>query len=342
MRISADPSIRTTVAGWAAGIANTLLEHGIDRGVMWNDLGWSGNECVRARSGRVATESVLRLWRLGQCHVGEHFGLSVARHVNPRTFDLLGASIWYSRSLRDAFERIARYSQLIHRTGRLVLQTHGDTFELRFLVRVEEKEFAPDIAIDAFVGALCVIVRQIHSATMNPVCVRLERAAPGRMDYFTTLFRSDLTFGATNNALLFPLDAVDEPLPGSLPAVASQIDRMIEKRLRELELTDTRLLVTGKILEKMRRGDLTLEGIAREMGISARNLQFLLSRDGTSYGVLLRELRKEIALARLEDDSRTIRDVGASIGFAEASSFTRAFRDWFGVTPVEYRRKFNH
>ena len=342
MRISADPLSRTTVAGWAVAMVNTLLEHGVDRGVIWGDLGWSGDELAREKSGRVPTESVLRLWRLGERHVGEHFGLSVAGLVNPKTFDLLGASIWYSRNLRDAFGRIAKYSHLIHRTGRVVLHPRGVTFELRFLMRSEERDLAPDIAIHAFVASLCVIVRQIHFASTNPLSVELQRPAPGCVDRFEKLFRGSVVFGAANNTLSFPLDIMDEPLPGSHPAFACEIDRMIEKHLLEFGIIDTRFLVTAKILERMRSGDLSLAGIAQEMGITARYLQFLLAGDGASYGTLLRDLRKEMAVAWLEDSSLTIRDVGASLGFAEASSFARAFRDWFGVAPAEYRRKFSH
>lgn len=339
LRMSADPSIRTTGAGWAAAVANALVEHGADRRAVWNDLGWGGDGSAWGRSDRVATESVLRLWQQGERHVGEHFGLLVAHWVTPRTFDLLGASVWYSRSLRDAFSRIAKYSQLIHRTGQLVVCAQPDSCELRFLVKAEERGFVPDIAIDAFVAAVCIIVRQIHSASVSPLRVELERRAPGCTDSFTKLFGCDVLFGAAANSIRFPGFILDEPLPGSHPSVASTFDRMIEERLQELGVMDTRFLVTRKVLEHMRSGDLGLGRIARELGISARNLQFLLAKDGTSYGALLRELRKEVALARLEDDSLSIREVGISVGFAEASSFVRAFRKWFGVPPSVYRRR---
>lgn len=334
-----DPLIRTTGAGWAAAVANALVEHGADRYVVWNDLGWDCNGPARTGSDRVPTKSVLRLWQQGERHVGEHFGLEVAQWITPRTFGLLGASVWYSHNLRDAFSRIARYSPMIHRTGQLVVRSQPDSCELRFLVRAEERSFVPEVAIDAFLAAVCILVRQIHSASVNPLHVALERRAPQCRDSFTRLFGCDVLFEAPLNSISFPGCILDEPLPGSHPGVASSFDRIIEEHLKELGYANTLFLVRHKVLEHMGRGDLSLGKIAREMGITTRNLQFLLAKDGTSYGALLRELRKEVALAGIRNDSLSIREVGISVGFAEASSFVRTFRKWFGVPPSVYRRR---
>jgi AraC-like DNA-binding protein len=33
-----------------------------------------------------------------------------------------------------------------------------------------------------------------------------------------------------------------------------------------------------------------------------------------------------------------VKQVAALVGFTNAKSFARAFRDWFGMSPTEYRR----
>lgn len=337
---NANPLIRTTAVGWVMTVVNTLLAYGVDRRIVLEELKWSpGEPAMLERSRRVPTESVLRLWHLGERYIGEQFGLMVASQVTPKTFDLLGAAIWFSRSLRDAFGRIAKYSHLIHGAGRMLTRQRGDTFELSFMRKSRERKFAPDVAIDAFSASLCAIVRQIYCASTAPVKVELQRPAPQCLEHFERAFCRNVTFGAANNVISFPLNIMDELLPGSDPAFACEIGRMIEKRLLDLGMIDVRYLVTTKILERMTSRNFSLDDIAKEMGVTARNVQFLLAEEGTCYGALLRDLRKEMALAWLEDRSLTIRAVGASLGFAEASSFARAFRDWFGISPAECRRR---
>jgi AraC-like DNA-binding protein len=338
VNISADPLVRTTAAGWAISVINTLLEHDVDPGLIKEAVGWGGDAPPCDLNGRMSATGVLRLWSIGETRVGEHFGLEVGRRVNPKTLDLLGASIWYSGTIREAFARLAKYSQLIHRTGRTVLHARGRALELRFHIAPDERDRAPAVALDAFVAAVCCIVQQIHYASTKPLEVLLQRQAPLCADRYDDLFGVRVAFGAPCNALVFDAGVVDEPLSGSQRVFACEIDRMIERHLRGLGIIDARALVSARILERMRGGELSLSTIAREMGTTSRNVQWLLAADGTSYSALLRELRQEMALAALADASLTIQEAGASLGFAESSSFTRAFRSWFGVAPAVYRR----
>jgi len=86
--------------------------------------------------------------------------------------------------------------------------------------------------------------------------------------------------------------------------------------------------------------DLTVAAVAHAHGISARYVQLLLSRRGTTFGEWVRARRLSAAAAMLSDPAKrfiTISAIAARWGFSDHSHFTRAFRAAYGVTPREWR-----
>jgi AraC-like DNA-binding protein len=51
------------------------------------------------------------------------------------------------------------------------------------------------------------------------------------------------------------------------------------------------------------------------------------------------EGRFEIARQMLEDSAMEVSQIAASLDYADASAFTRAFRRWSGTTPAVWRTK---
>jgi len=50
-------------------------------------------------------------------------------------------------------------------------------------------------------------------------------------------------------------------------------------------------------------------------------------------------VRQEQAMHLLRRTARPVKQVAQAVGFRSEKSFARAFRDWTGESPAEYRRK---
>ena len=89
-------------------------------------------------------------------------------------------------------------------------------------------------------------------------------------------------------------------------------------------------------------GDLCLERIAERQGISARYLNKLFAREGSSAARWIRMRRLERCRQDIESPDfvhRSISDIAFSHGFNDTSTFNRAFKAHFGMTPRSLRAK---
>jgi AraC-like DNA-binding protein len=71
--------------------------------------------------------------------------------------------------------------------------------------------------------------------------------------------------------------------------------------------------------------------------MTPRNLHRKLQKEETTFKQLLTEVRKDLAQQYIKDRSKTLTEISFLLGFAEVSSFSRAYKSWTGHPPSEER-----
>ncbi|NQZ31822.1 MAG: AraC family transcriptional regulator ligand-binding domain-containing protein [Oceanospirillaceae bacterium] len=84
------------------------------------------------------------------------------------------------------------------------------------------------------------------------------------------------------------------------------------------------------------------ELLAKNFNISSQTLRRKLKTEGTSYGKIKDDIRRDIAIEKLSANTLSIATIARSLGFSESRSFTRAFYKWTGHTPSDYKDIYNH
>jgi AraC-like DNA-binding protein len=113
------------------------------------------------------------------------------------------------------------------------------------------------------------------------------------------------------------------------------VDTQVEMSSRKRSISSARL--KNVISEVIRLGDPTLPSAAARLGISRRSLQRHLEIQELTYSDLVDEVRYEIARSLLATTELDVAEIGATLGYRDPSSFSRAFMRWAGVSPREYR-----
>jgi len=83
-----------------------------------------------------------------------------------------------------------------------------------------------------------------------------------------------------------------------------------------------------------------LEDVASSLHMTAVTLRRRLAEEcGMTYSDLRDAARREAALEMVSDSQTKFEGIASELGFAEYSTFHRAFRRWTGSSPTEYREQ---
>jgi AraC-like DNA-binding protein len=329
------PPSPSTIASWSATIVRALDAAGVDGRRLAEEAGIDP-ALLREPNARVPRAALTRLWQLAVEATGDPaFGLAAARFVTQTTFHALGYAVLASATVKEAFERIIRYRRLIGDILQLDLVEAGDRY--RFVIDVSARPGVPDQAVDA---AAAVCVRQARAlradSDFNPLAVLLARPAPADVEPYRRTFRTPIAFDQKINALEYERAALEEPLPSAHAELARQNDAVIVGYLARLSLAGVSSRVQQALLESLPDGAPSKQAIARRLGMSPRSLQRHLAAEGTSFKEVLSEARIDLARSYLAGGRASVTDVAFVLGFADTSTFSRAFKRWTGTSPSEY------
>src|SRR5262249_7981625 len=91
------------------------------------------------------------------------------------------------------------------------------------------------------------------------------------------------------------------------------------------------------IIRRLPDGEPRRDEIAAELCMSERTLQRRLEDEETSFGQLLDDTRRGLAEQYLRRLHLSLAPAAYLLGFTDQSSFFRACKRWFDVSPGQYR-----
>lgn len=139
--------------------------------------------------------------------------------------------------------------------------------------------------------------------------------------------------------LVFDTSLLDATSIDTDDALLQRLQPLAEQMLTTLSARpqsgQTMREMTSKLIQG---GSACIEDVAKALTVSPRTLQRRLEAEGTSFGEVWDESRRQVACKHLRNPKIAIKEVAYMLGFSEPSTFYRAFRRWTGATPMDYRR----
>ena len=83
----------------------------------------------------------------------------------------------------------------------------------------------------------------------------------------------------------------------------------------------------------------SLEEVSRRLNMSSRTVERRLHEEGSSLRAIKDALRRDLALSRMQKSDQSVARIATSLGYADTSTFFRAFTAWTGCSPTVYRRR---
>ncbi len=242
---------------------------------------------------------------------------------------------FYARDYRDGLARTARFKRLCT-PEQLHFTEEDNTFTIRTgWLHATGPE--PMIATEVAFACLMELGRRGTGRHLTPHWVELTCSAPNS-DVHRAYFGCEIHYGASQNALVLKTADLDHPFPGHNPELLEMLTPVLASALDEIQAhSSIREQVKIVLKRGLPSGRPELSEVARDLAMSERTLQRRITEEAATFRELLMEARQELGRQLLSDPSATIDEVACLLGYQDTSSFYRAFRDWEGVTPSQWR-----
>jgi AraC-like DNA-binding protein len=321
-------------------IRDVYMKSGFKVESWYNDYGVSSDQFDRA-GGRFPHEISSIIWDRVESESRDRFiGLHLAETTSFPTNHLLYYMTSCSGTLRMALKQLETYCQLLSDACKIALVVEGR--QARLIIDLHHLSIpATGQQMDFWLMVFTRHIASLVTSRFAPICVRFKHEKSGSSDEHRRLFNCRIAFSQAENSIVFPADVLDWPIASGNDAIfemlAAQADAQLS-RLRNASIVDrvkrefTSMLGEGRSLDK------DINQLASSITMHPRTLQRKLAAENTSYSQILDKYRKEVGLGKLTNTNDSIADIASDLGYADCSTFYRAFKRWTAMTPGEYRQ----
>jgi AraC-like DNA-binding protein len=288
--------------------------------------------------GRVPHRAMMALWEAAVEETGDaSLGIHVAEAAPVASFGVHAYALLSSPSLREAYRRGCRYQRLIHEATTLEFEEGASDGILHHSLPGGRP--VPRHPAEFLVTVWVRLGRLVAGTDWTPSLVSFAHSEPGDISEHARVFGAPIRFASVRTALHVPNAVLDTPNPRADEGLADLLDDHATLLLARVPHSPTVAGRVGALLAAAFAGcDVpTAEHVARDLALSVRSLHRGLREEGTTFRELLDRLRHERSAELLADPRLSIAEIGYLLGFAEISSFYRAFKRWSGQTPAEFR-----
>ena len=308
---------------------------GCDPASVLAESGWSPALLDDPESA-VPFASLGRLLAVAASRTGcEHIGLLVGQQAGPASLGALGYAARHAPDVRSGLRLIVRqFAQ--HDRGGVVTLSEGPTVAtLGYRIRLPAVPGSAQIN-DGAMAIAFLLMKALCGPEWRPLETSLARHRPADIRPYQAQFGEAIRFDADESAVSFAARWLAIPVRNADPELQRLLLRMIG---------DTGVAQGGDLRDEVRRvlagmlgrGSASQAAVARAFGLSSRTLHRRLAALGTSFQVLLDEVRCDIACRLLEETALPVGQVALMLDYREASAFSRSFKRRVGCSPAAWR-----
>lgn len=266
------------------------------------------------------------------------FGLRVARMQDFHVLGPITIVMRHSPDVAEAIRSVSRYLSF-HTPGAAVelIDTLGEPPGITAEIVLPELRRARQInELSMFLGQR--MLGLLLGETYRALEVHFVSEAPPDIGAMQRMFGQRLEFGMPINRFVLRDDELRRPVASA----DAELRRLIATHI-ELARHDPSVSLIDRVNRAIRTllpsGRCTLPAVADHLGTAPRSLQRELQRSGTSFRAQQELQQRRLAEQLLANPRLPLLRVATLAGFAEQSTFNRAFTRWTGDPPGRWRRR---
>lgn len=266
-----------------------------------------------------------------------HLGLLVGEQAGLHSLGLVGLLVKYSSDVKTALRTLTRFLHLHVRGAVSNLEMERNLAMFTYEIYQPGTEGTDQVG-DGAVAAIFNIMKTLCGPNWKPSEVRFSHRKPDDVRPYRSFFKAPLVFDTTLNAVVFTADWLNL----RVAQANSDLQQLVREQINALELRfgdDFPGQVRSVLRSALMTDHARSHQVAELFSMHSRTLRRRLENCGTSFQELLDEGRFEIARQMLQNTEMEVSQISEALGYADASTFIRAFRRWSGSTPARWRTK---
>jgi len=286
---------------------------------------------------RFSENKLIELWNwIAENSTLPEVGLLIGQTVNPSAKGLLASWVSQTESIGEALEVFRTNIILMNPSEHWDIQKHNGLCTLQFSLQ-KDKAY-PSIAIERSMSAMMAWGRALSGHKFPLIEARFSFPATRYHNHFVSIFGNNTTFEMSENCLIFDSQLLKLPITNGNQFLKSLIEDKAQAALQAMtndySVTSRTKVAIEKIL--LSKSAISIDAVCDELATSRQTLYRKLKEEGCDYKSLSDEYKKAEALKLLQTASESITSISLRLGYKDTSSFYKAFKRWFGMSPKAY------
>ncbi|UTL92942.1 AraC family transcriptional regulator [Pseudomonas fluorescens] len=304
--------------------AGLLARAGIDAGQL------------QIPTARVSAQAYARLWRLLARRCNDEFFAMDPRGLRAGSLAFMCRASMAQPTLGAGLDTaLAFLSLMLEDLQPSLVRQHGFAE-----IVINEPRDAPRRAFTYFTFWMIVhgVACWLAGRRIPILAIDLRCSEPPFCDDYRVMFSENLQFERPRTRMIIAADSLELPLkrtPEELQRFLSEAPGNILVKYRDPASLGRR--IRSDLLQLAPGQWPDGDTLACQLCLSPSTLRRRLAEEGQTYQGLKDSVRRELAIAWLSQEEPAMGEIAERLGFADSSSFYKAFRKWFGCNPGHYR-----
>ena len=320
---------------WAQTLVEALRKQGIsDQAIVGNTgINLRDLEGDEPKSG--FDDLALLFERAGEVTGDNLIGFHHGQGLDYRRGGLITYTGVSSPTVRTCLHNLARYQRISSDAIELSTANLDDLGRVewhfkvpRSVVRRQYVEFGGTGVLD--------IIRRLTNRRVTPEKVEFRHFRKTNLKPISQFFGSPVEYGSDENRITLKQADLDLPLRSADSHLYTLLRKFSEEALQKLKHDKPSIVVALEERVAANPGK-SQDDVAKELGMSTRTLSRRLTEAGTTYFGVVEAYREAMAKSMLVGTDMQFTEVAYVLGYADASTFSTAFKRWAGKTPSQYR-----
>lgn len=264
---------------------------------------------------------------------------AIGSRLHLSAYGMYGYALMCSPTMRDFFDFAVRYQPLATPTVRLEWRTEDDVAIWRFreIYRDVMSSDVRTFLVRQQMKMTFTHIRDTAGADNLPVRALFALPEDAHATEDARTLSCPCSYGEAANELHYPAGLLEQT-----PELGNRLTRTMLEETCDRLIGQSRISsgLSGEVYQLLMSAPSqfpSMTAVAGQLGLQERTLRRRLAAENTSYGAIVDDVRRKLAIEYLQTTRMSVDDVAWKVGFSDSANLRRAIRRWTGKTISEIR-----